>query len=192
MANIVRRAIGPSDAGIPEDTVVDVVIPLVHPPGLVLRDLKTGDTYDHTGRKLPKRDQRRGHMKTPHELACAISALINSSPRSPTIAELEAVIAEHWQPVRWKPLVAYDPEAVADAIQEMAEAKGEVLVWNKSNALAELVECVDELRCAEEPTSRDIALRVLEIFQEAKVVPKPPMVAVTDRIRDSICLGGVA
>lgn len=36
-------------------------------------------------------------MKTPQELACAISALINSKPRSPTIAELEGVIAEHWQ-----------------------------------------------------------------------------------------------
>lgn len=34
-------------------------------------------------------------MKTPHELACAISALINSKPRSPTIEELEGVIGEH-------------------------------------------------------------------------------------------------
>mgnify|MGYP001106606354 CR=1 FL=1 len=34
-------------------------------------------------------------MKTPHELARAISALINSKPRSPTIEELEGVIGEH-------------------------------------------------------------------------------------------------
>jgi hypothetical protein len=36
-------------------------------------------------------------MKTPHDLACAISALINSTPRSPSVAELDAVIGEHWQ-----------------------------------------------------------------------------------------------
>jgi hypothetical protein len=59
MANIVRRAIGPNDAGIPEDTIVDIVIPLTFPPGTILHDPKTGDRYDHEGRKLPKPEVNR-------------------------------------------------------------------------------------------------------------------------------------
>lgn len=43
-------------------------------------------------------------MKTPHELALAISALINSKPRSPTVEELEGVIGEHWKPEAVKPI----------------------------------------------------------------------------------------
>lgn len=58
-------------------------------------------------------------MKTPHELACAISALINSQPRSPTVAELEGVIQEHWQPVKLHALVITDK---SEAIAELAEA----------------------------------------------------------------------
>lgn len=78
----------------------DIIIPLTLPPGTVLCDPKTGDRYDHEGKKLDRRiSEQRGQMKTPHDLACAISALINSSPRSPTIAELEGVIGEHWKPV---------------------------------------------------------------------------------------------
>jgi hypothetical protein len=59
MANIVRRAIGPNDAGIPEDEVRDIIIPLTHPPGVILYDPKTGDRYDHEGRKLPKPEVNR-------------------------------------------------------------------------------------------------------------------------------------
>jgi hypothetical protein len=59
MANIVRRPIGPNDAGIPEDTIVDVIIPLTFPPGITLRDLKTGEVYDHEGKKLPKPEVNR-------------------------------------------------------------------------------------------------------------------------------------
>lgn len=54
MANIVRRPVGPNDAGIPEDEVRDVIIPMVLPPGTVLIDPRTGDTFDNEGRKLPK------------------------------------------------------------------------------------------------------------------------------------------
>lgn len=143
-------------------------------------------------------------MKTPHELACAISALVNSQPRSPTVAELEGVIREHWQPIEWKPFIAYDPEAVADAIREMNEAREEItgiaelqcerapVIADKSDVLAELVECADELRGAAEPTNREIAHRVLAILREAKAIPTPPMTVVVERMRDNICLGGVA
>ena len=106
MANIVRRPIGPNDWGIPEDEIMDIIIPMVLPPGTVLIDPKTGDTFDHEGKKIARKSElpQRGHMKTPHELARAISALINSKPRSPTVEELEGVIRTHCPPVTVKPI----------------------------------------------------------------------------------------
>ena len=57
MPNIVRRAIGPNDAGIPEDQVMDIIIPLRLPAGTVLRCCQTGDSFDSDGRKLEVQSQ---------------------------------------------------------------------------------------------------------------------------------------
>jgi hypothetical protein len=108
-------------------------------------------------------------MKTPHDLACAISALINSSPRSPTIAELEGVIGEHWKPETGIPGLE---TLLSQNVPFFAE---------KSDALAELVGCVDELRGSEEPLNRELASRLLEVLQDVGVVQKPPMTVVVER-----------
>jgi hypothetical protein len=55
MANVVRRAIGPNDAGIPEDEVVDIILPLYVPKGIVLRCRQTGDFFGIDGSKLEAR-----------------------------------------------------------------------------------------------------------------------------------------
>ena len=57
MANIVRRAVGPNDAGIPEHEIRDVIIPLRLPEGTVFHCHRTGELFDRDGRKL-----------TPHSL----------------------------------------------------------------------------------------------------------------------------
>jgi hypothetical protein len=88
-----------------------------------LRDPRTGDTFDHEGKKIARKSElpQRGHMKTPHELACAISALINAKPRSPTIAELETVIVEHTPPLRFGgfPVQVHSPAKVSLTNKEL-------------------------------------------------------------------------
>jgi hypothetical protein len=49
--NIVRRPIGRNDAGLPEDRVCDIVVPLILKPGAVLRCDRTGDMFDNVGKK---------------------------------------------------------------------------------------------------------------------------------------------
>lgn len=129
-------------------------------------------------------------MKTPHELACAISALINSQPRSPTIAELEGVIREHWEaPSEFVGLETLQGESVA-VTDDLREIKDGVSNFRR---LARVERQTDE--------ERDQYLAALSDFLERMRTEDPagfsrgefgpPMVVVTDRIRDSICLGGV-
>lgn len=49
-ATIEVRPVGPSDAGIPEDTVMPVVVPLHLPAGKIFHDDRTGARFDSDGR----------------------------------------------------------------------------------------------------------------------------------------------
>lgn len=121
------------------------------------------------------------------------------------------MIGEHWkapaETAGAKPLTTYDSEEVAKGMQQLRSgvrrlARVELqedaqrfpqhgLILDDSILLAEIVECVDELRGSEEPLNRELASRLLEILQDVGVVEKPPMIAVVEPIRDSFCLGGV-
>lgn len=127
-------------------------------------------------------------MKTPHELACAISALINSQPRSPTVAELEGVIGEHWEaPSEIVGLEALQGEGVAvtDDLREITDGV------SNFRRLARVERQTDE--------ERDQYLAALSDFLECKRKEDPagfsrgeflpPLTVVVEPMRDNFFFG---